>query len=290
MHNSLNLSFWSSDSSASVANNNSILIDDRPDTINEFKAAGGIGILHKNTNQTLKELQSYLTMNESKHRIYNSVLNPDLWQNGDKLKPEIQNALLKIAKTFFESTDLEVPLEDVLLLGSAAGYNWTPTSDVDLHLVIDFSKVDEDPDLVQKYVDGLKSSWNEKHNIKLGNHPVEVYIQDKDHKTHSQSIYSIVDNKWIKKAKYEPPNVDKDMIKFKYHQFVKYINDVIDSGDVEKMNQLVTKLYDIRQSGLDTGGEFSVENLVFKLLRSTEYLKKLKDAIVVNTDKDLSKI
>jgi len=36
---------------------NSILIDDREDNIDSWKKAGGIGILHKSANETIKELK-----------------------------------------------------------------------------------------------------------------------------------------------------------------------------------------------------------------------------------------
>ena len=37
------------------------------------------------------------------------------------------------------------------------------------------------------------------------------------------------------------------------------------------------KLRNYRQSGLEAGGEFSVENLVFKYLRNTEEIGKIMD-------------
>ena len=42
-------------------------------------------------------------------------------------------------------------------------------------------------------------------------------------------------------------------------------------------DRLRDKLSKYRQSGLETGGEFSVENLVFKALRNNEYLSRLSD-------------
>jgi len=42
-------------------------------------------------------------------------------------------------------------------------------------------------------------------------------------------------------------------------------------------DRLMGKLRRYRQCGLETGGEYSVENLVFKTLRKNEYLKKLSD-------------
>ena len=37
---------------------NKILIDDRPDNIDQWRSKGGIGILHTNTEDTLKQLQN----------------------------------------------------------------------------------------------------------------------------------------------------------------------------------------------------------------------------------------
>jgi hypothetical protein len=38
---------------------NKILIDDRPDNIEQWRSKGGIGILHTNTQDTIKQLQAY---------------------------------------------------------------------------------------------------------------------------------------------------------------------------------------------------------------------------------------
>jgi hypothetical protein len=42
------------------ATSNSILIDDLEKNINDWKDSGGIGILHKSANQTIKELKKYI--------------------------------------------------------------------------------------------------------------------------------------------------------------------------------------------------------------------------------------
>ena len=61
----------------------------------------------------------------------------------NKLKPEIREKLLIIAQDFFDS--LELPegtiLRDIKLTGSLANFNWSKFSDVDLHLVLDFSEI-----------------------------------------------------------------------------------------------------------------------------------------------------
>ena len=46
---------------------------------------------------------------------------------------------------------------------------------------------------------------------------------------------------------------------------------------IEKHKKLFDKIKKYRQSGLDKSGEYSIENLVFKILRNNEYLKKMTD-------------
>ena len=48
------------------------------------------------------------------------------------------------------------------------------------------------------------------------------------------------------------------------------------------------KIKEFRQSGLETGGEYSYENLTFKLLRRNGYIQKLLRLKTTLTDKKLS--
>jgi len=54
----------------------------------------------------------------------NDELNPKLW-DGDTLKKEVRNALIKIAYDFFKGLQLKVPVKiyDIVLTGSSANYN-----------------------------------------------------------------------------------------------------------------------------------------------------------------------
>ena len=54
---------------------------------------------------------------------------------------------------------------------------------------------------------------------------------------------------------------------------------------IEKTKEKIRKM---RSSGLARGGEFSTENLVFKVLRRTDLLGKMNDLITKSTDKKLS--
>jgi predicted nucleotidyltransferase len=272
---------------AKFATPDSILIDDKPQNVDEFVKAGGKAILHKNSIDTINKLKELTGIKES-NRIYNSILNPQLFDENDNLKQDVLKSLKEIGKAFYENTELEAPIKDILMIGSSAGYNWTPTSDIDLHILIDFKDIDENKDLVKGYVDALKSNWNQNHHIRVGNHPVEVYIQDIDEKNKSQAVYSILNDKWVLKPEYEDLDIDKDAIKKKYKDLTARIDKAVESEDIDALKKLMKKIYDMRQTGLDSVGEYSTENLVFKLLRTKGYINKIKDTSKNLIDKKLS--
>ena len=55
--------------------------------------------------------------------------------------------------------------------------------------------------------------------------------------------------------------------------------------DAEKMKERIRKF---RQGGLEAGGQYSVENLVFKLLRRNDYLQKLSSLKILSYDNLMS--
>jgi predicted nucleotidyltransferase len=222
-----------------------------------------------------------------KVRIYNDTLNPNIWDNL-KLKPEIKEKLLQIGKDFYADTETDAPLKDVLFVGSLANYNWSDTSDFDVHVVIDFKDVDENVELVEKLVNALKSKWNDEHDIHLKGHNVEVYIQDVTKENRSTGVYSLMQDKWLSEPQKENIEIDKEKIQEKYNDFVRKINSALKAQDIDKLKSIVKDVYDMRQAGLDKSGELSTENLVFKILRNRNYIEKLKQEIINLYDKKQS--
>jgi predicted nucleotidyltransferase len=154
-------------------------------------------------------------------------------------------------------------LKDVLFVGSLANYNWSDTSDFDVHVVIDFKDVDENVELVEKLVNALKSKWNDEHDIHLKGHNVEVYIQDVTKENRSTGVYSLMQDKWLSEPQKENIEIDKEKIQEKYNDFVRKINSAFKAQDIEKLKTIIKDVYDMRQAGLDKSGELSTENLVF---------------------------
>ena len=106
--------------------------------------------------------------------LYNETLCPEVWDKTGEtytLKPEIRKNLVQIFKDFVadKSTDAEIKLkiQDVVLVGSITNYNWTPYSDVDMQVIVDYKTVDADEKKPAAFLDGLKSGWNKAHEIKI---------------------------------------------------------------------------------------------------------------------------
>lgn len=213
-------------------------------------------------------------------RIYNETLNPELWDiTSNKLKPEIRERLLQIAQEFYAETDLKAPIEDIYILGSAANYNWNPGSDIDLHVVVQLKLINPDEVLAKQLADQLKINWNQNHNVTIKMHRVELYIQDVNHPSRALAIYSVLNDKWIKIPQKLNLNLDKEAIQKKYTDMVNQINAAIKSQSIDNLKRVLKALYDMRESGLSKGGEFSTENIVFKVLRSRYHIDRLKKAV-----------
>lgn len=211
--------------------------------------------------------------------IYNKNLNPDFWTVDKTLRPEVRIALLNIGRTFFSDTELKMHIRDILFLGSSANYNWTSVSDCDLHVLVDFNDLPMSPELAKNYTRIIAKKWNTDHDIKIKNHNVEVYIQDVTEENRSTGVYSLTQNKWIKEALPQNIVLDKNLIQKKYTTWVRKIKMVIQSHDVVNMKNVLDGLVKMRENGLSAAGEFSTENLVFKILRQRGIITQLKNEI-----------
>jgi predicted nucleotidyltransferase len=212
-----------------------------------------------------------------KEYTLNTTLNPNVWING-RIKPKLLNALLKIAQKFYKDLDITAPLKDIILTGSSANYNWTKYSDIDLHLLIDFSNL-TDPDISKKYFDSKKNEFNEKYNLKYKNQPIEVYVQDINEPHAALGIYSLLNQSWIKEPKREDIDILDSEIDKKAQPLMDKIDDLVNdkSTTTNDIKDLKSKIKQFRQTGLTNNGEYSLENLAFKKLRYNGYLEKLKD-------------
>ena len=228
---------------------------------------------------------------------FHDELNKDFWnQEGDKLDPEIRQKLIAIANDFWNSLEVgNADYDDITFTGSLAAHNYSQFSDVDLHLLVDFSQVDDKVDLVREYFNAMKSIWNRLHDILIKGYEVEIYVQDINDPHEAQGLYSVLNDDWLKKPVLDKQDFDKDNVRKKATGLMDQIDrlePLIEDGkyqEAEKYaDKLKAKIRKMRKTGLETIGAYSVENLAFKVLRRNGYLEKLSDAKREAYDKMLS--
>lgn len=203
---------------------------------------------------------------------FNQTLNPELWDN-NTLIPEVRRKLLQIAEHFETFLKTPIDIQDITISGSNAGYNYSEYSDIDLHLVAAY-----DPSQAELFT-AKKNNYNFTHNIKIKGIDVELYVQQASDTHHSAGIYSVLRNKWISEPSHTPPKVSPAEIKSKARNYAGQINQALRSDNMELAMETMAELYRLRKAGLEQGGENSVENLAFKLLRARGHIDKLRKYI-----------
>ncbi len=214
-------------------------------------------------------INEYQTQNE---------LNPKLWTDGE-FHPKLRLQLLKIARAFYKFLGIEADIKDVTLTGSNANYNWTKHSDIDLHLIINYKDINDNAVLVRELMQSKKSLWNNTYPIKFKGMNIELYAQDSNEPHASTGVYSLFNNDWVQKPDPEIVSVEDDAIDKKSEPYEFEIDnlDPYEDNLLDKIQKLKARLKQLRQTGLETVGEYSIENLAFKSLRNSGHLEKLSD-------------
>lgn len=229
--------------------------------------------------------------------LYHHELNPELWDKSDgesyTLKPEVRQVLQKVADDFvseyLREASVSVSIKDTIIVGSATNYNWTKFSDIDLHVVVDYAELDMSAKDAGTLLTAIKINWNKSHDISIKGHDIELYVQGVDQPAESVSVFSVLHNKWLKPPQKENPKFDKPAIIAKHKKWKKKIDSLLENPNEAVLRKTLEKLYDFRQLGLDSkAGEFSPENVVFKILRAQGYLDKIKDCAAKIYDKEMT--
>jgi len=246
------------------------------------------GLEENNFTKLLGEVTSSLDFSTFK---INETLNPEIWESNNTMKPDVLEALKTIATDYWKGLELEAPLMNITLTGSLANFNWSKYSDADIHMIFDMKFLGKDKTMVKDLLDVKTRAWNLKHDIKIKDFEVELYLQPEDQPHHSTGVYSITNNKWVVEPNKVDADIDKETITKKYNTIIKTVNEIkkCDDEDIVKMlEKLKDKIKAMRQSGLDSDGEFSNENIVFKLLRRNDIMEDIDDMLTDAYDKSVS--
>ena len=219
----------------------------------------------------LKELDSFKI---SDAISFHDELNPNLW-DGQKLRPEVKEQLLYIAKDFLEELGVDdLDVKDITVSGSNAAYSYTPYSDLDLHILVDMSDMDND-EIYRELFNAKKIIYNDTHNITIHGVPVELYVQDAREPVVSLGEYSILQDEWLRIPTKRRANLDQTATKQKYEKLSDIIKRTLKSKNILQVSKVIQKIKQYRKAGLDKGGEFGPENLAYKVLRKQGLIDKL---------------
>lgn len=232
-------------------------------------------------------------------------LDPKIWQDG-KLNKNISKRLMRIAREFLDGIEKPVHheagdgsmaalMEDLRFTGSLANYNWSKYSDIDLHIVVDFSKIDENVELVKAFFDEVRMRWNDLHDIMIYGYEVEIYVENVGEVHKSTGIYSITNDDWIIVPNPEQVEFDyvsarkkADAIETQVNMIEKFVDEKPRAA-LKSIERLKKKIRRMRRAGLNSPlQEYSEENIAFKILRREETLDKLNNMKYDTYDKILS--
>ena len=173
-------------------------------------------------------------------------LNPKIWElpnerymsdpkgQDEIMVPKVRERLLQIAYEFIDFIGVDMVVDDVVMTGSLANYNWSKYSDVDLHILVDFKQFSKkELPLYEELFRLKKTLFNDKHNITIFGYDVELYVQDTSEPHTSSGEYSVLFDEWITKPKNQDVEIDTTSIKHKSEGWMKMIDDVINDAEEE---------------------------------------------------------
>ena len=208
---------------------------------------------------------------------FHDELNPLLFDEHNKLKPNIKSQLDTIVDDFIEYMGIpDLAVEDVIITGSNVAFTYTPHSDIDLHLLVDFSALPES-DVYKELFNAKKSLYNDTYEITIRDIPVELYVQDTAQAHTSLGEYSLYQDKFTRIPRKTRANLDEISTEHKFERLEQLALQGLKSEDIDKVNEVLSIIKRYRQAGLDNKGEFGPENLAFKAIRSKGYFQALFD-------------
>ena len=208
---------------------------------------------------------------------FHDELNPLLFDENNKLKPNIKKQLEIITDDFIEYMGIpNLAVEDVIITGSNVAFTYTPHSDIDLHLLVDFAEL-PDSDVYKELFNAKKSLYNDTYDITIRDIPVELYVQDTAQAHTSLGEYSLMQDKFTRYPKKQRANLDEISTEHKFERLEELCLKGLKSKDIGQVNNVLDIIKRYRQAGLDQKGEFGPENLAFKAIRSKGYFQALFD-------------
>jgi hypothetical protein len=216
-------------------------------------------------------------------------LNPLIWDVRNNLYDPIKKKLLSISQDFLDTIEAPVEIKNIFLTGSLCTYEWTDESDWDLHIIVSIEDGYCDELTIKDYFDAKSKLYNKEHDIFIKGYPVEVNLKEKEDLLKDKAVYDLQKGKWLVTPVHSEITLNNSEVLKKTKEMQSIIDNAIENKvSLEGLKEIRDEIKSIRKVGLETDGEFSIGNLVFKNLRHSGYIKNLYDYKAKLVDTDLS--
>jgi len=234
----------------------------------------------------------YLEENKIEEEVeIHKELNPKIWDKNNELLEDVESKIYDIVDEFkkqLKKDNVKLDIADIYILGSNANYNYTDTSDLDVHIIANES-FDCDEKHLPLIYNVYKSLFNLKYDISINGINVEIYVENvDDFQNVSTAIYSIKKG-WIKEPSQENiPQIDEDKLEKMVAEWEDKYLKLIAIPTIKNIEDYINDLYDERRKSIKNDGEFGLGNLMFKEIRRLKYLENLKKLRTDLKNKELS--
>lgn len=220
----------------------------------------------------------------SEEVIVNKELNPVIFNEDHNMIPEIKEQIIDYVNnliTTLSDKNIVVDYNDIVLIGSNAGYLYTPDSDIDIHLI---STQQLSPETADRLFDEF-DIYEAENPLIIGDYSVELGIEDGyDVSANSARRYSLVDDTWIDESDNNEQYTEADLSSVAgyediVNEYTDKINEVVDNDEFAQASALKSEIRQNRSDDLANVGALSMGNVVFKELRNNGAYGKLRDYI-----------
>jgi hypothetical protein len=98
----------------------------------------------------------------------------------------------------------------------------------------------------------------------------------------------VLDNRWISKPVMGAVKIDDSDVQAKVDNYLNKIMQALVDDDIDRVKEIQQEISKIRKAGLEQGGEFSIENIAYKVLRAKGFIEQLRQHIYKLQDRALS--
>jgi hypothetical protein len=211
------------------------------------------------------------------------------WIN-NKLNPEVKAKLSEIAESFYTESEIDFDIQDILISGFIAGYDYNETSTIDVYLIFDLN--DLNLSTINNALLAKAEKWNLNHDIFIDNYQVQIYIGDVLDKNNSNGIYSILEDNWIKLPEQNEIEADTsgiddsivDKIVLELSQFIDDLQSDFESDNSTENSKIINdKIKEFKhdfkamvQVSIDLYGKEGTGMKVYRKLKDNGYFEKIK--------------